>query len=61
MEQAGSRWRLAIEDGDEIEADLVIGADGVNSQARAAVAGEPPSYVGVTLIAGEIKHPLPGS
>ncbi|SNT53796.1 hypothetical protein SAMN05216276_105718 [Streptosporangium subroseum] len=57
----GNRWRVGFEGGDTIEADLVIGADGINSRTRPAITDEVPAYTGVTFIAGEISHPSPGS
>ncbi|SDM58965.1 FAD-dependent oxidoreductase [Nonomuraea jiangxiensis] len=61
VERAGHRWRIVMETGESVEADLVIGADGANSRARAIVTGQAPTYTGVTFIAGEIARPLPGS
>ncbi|GAA4557216.1 FAD-dependent oxidoreductase [Planotetraspora kaengkrachanensis] len=59
--RAGNQWGLALDDGDTVEADLVIGADGINSRTRPVVTDEAPAYTGVTFIAGEIARPLPGS
>lgn len=39
LEQASQRTRLIFADNDEAEADIVIGADGVNSKVRELVAG----------------------
>ncbi|GAA1307349.1 monooxygenase [Planotetraspora silvatica] len=61
VEKTGERWRIVLESGDTIGADLVIGADGVNSRARPAITDEAPAYTGVAFIAGEITRPLPGS
>ncbi|MFC0541303.1 FAD-dependent oxidoreductase [Kutzneria chonburiensis] len=61
VSRAGSRWRIALSDGDHVEADLVIGADGINSRTRRLVTDVAPAYTGVTLIAGEIARPRPGS
>lgn len=46
-ESAGAAW-LQLEDGQRIEADLVIGADGIGSAVRRAVIGRDPgpSYAG---------------
>ncbi|MEW2505829.1 NAD(P)/FAD-dependent oxidoreductase [Amycolatopsis sp. NPDC047767] len=61
VERRGERWRLALAQGETVDADLVIGADGIGSRTRPAVAREAPVYTGVTFIAGEITHPRPGS
>ncbi|AWS42829.1 NAD(P)/FAD-dependent oxidoreductase [Streptosporangium sp. 'caverna'] len=61
VEVTENRWRVGFEGGDTIEADLVIGADGVNSRTRPTITDEVPAYIGVTFIAGEISHPSPGS
>ena len=47
LDDSGSAVRLAFEDGSTAEADLVIGADGVNSKVREAMLGRsPPRYTG---------------
>ncbi len=47
IDQTGRTVRLDFEDGDRAEADLVIGADGVNSKVREFLLGpEKPRYTG---------------
>ncbi|QUQ63478.1 FAD-dependent oxidoreductase [Kutzneria sp. CA-103260] len=55
--QTGNRWRITFSDGQHVDADLVVGADGINSRTRPLVTDVPPAYTGVTLIAGEIAKP----
>ena len=40
LDESGSTVRLAFEDGDQAEADLVIGADGLNSKVRESCSGQ---------------------
>ena len=47
IDNSGSAVRLFFEDGDEAEADLVIGGDGLNSKVRDHLLGpEKPRYIG---------------
>jgi 6-hydroxynicotinate 3-monooxygenase len=47
IDDAGPMLRLQFDDGDRAEADLVIGADGLNSKVREHLLGpEPPRYTG---------------
>jgi 6-hydroxynicotinate 3-monooxygenase len=47
VDQTGRALRLDFDDGDQAEADLVIGADGVNSKVREFLLGpEKPRYTG---------------
>jgi 6-hydroxynicotinate 3-monooxygenase len=46
-----SSVRLAFADGSSAEADLVIGADGINSRVRERAIGGPPAY-----FSGEVAH-----
>jgi 6-hydroxynicotinate 3-monooxygenase len=47
LDDTGSAVRLAFDNGERAEADLVIGADGVNSKVREFLLGpEPPRYTG---------------
>ena len=47
IDQTGRTIRLDFEDGDRVETDLVIGADGVNSKVREFLLGpEKPRYTG---------------
>lgn len=45
--------QIILEDGNQVLADLVVGADGVRSKLRLGVAGgAPPSFSGVMVIMG---------
>ena len=47
VDDSGSSVRLGFEDGDRVEADLVIGADGLNSKVREFLLGpDKPRYTG---------------
>lgn len=48
----GDRVQLRFADGETVEADLAIGADGANSRLRGLVTPIRPTYAGVTLIEG---------
>lgn len=49
IEHGGNGARLSFEDGEQVEADLVIGADGVHSRIREALIGEEePAHTGRT-------------
>lgn len=49
---------VALDDGAALEADLVVGADGIHSRVRAQVAGERPlRYSGVTCWRGLTRNP----
>ena len=49
--------RLRFEQGDDIEADLLIGADGVHSRVRPYITSIRPRYSGVSLLHGELIEP----
>jgi 2-polyprenyl-6-methoxyphenol hydroxylase-like FAD-dependent oxidoreductase len=61
VERRGNRWHLTLADGATVEADLVIGADGIGSAARPSVTDRAPVYTGVTFTIGEITRPEPNS
>lgn len=47
LDASGSRTRLVFSDGEQVETDIVIGADGVNSKVRESVVGiAKPRYTG---------------
>jgi 6-hydroxynicotinate 3-monooxygenase len=47
MEETGGAMRLVFENGASVEADIVIGADGINSKVREyIIGGEPPRFIG---------------
>lgn len=50
-------WELHFSNGSSASADLVIGADGYRSKARAYLTDSKPLYSGATIIQGEIDHP----
>lgn len=56
------RYRLVFTDGENMEADLVVGCDGAWSRVRAALTSARPFYTGVTFIetrlaAADERHP----
>lgn len=51
------RHVLTFADGQEIGADIAIGADGAWSRVRAALSPAQPFYTGVTFLEGWIAHP----
>jgi len=55
--RAGGRCKVVFEDGEQIEADLVAGCDGVWSRVRKAVLGEEvkPIYQGLTGVGGFVR------
>jgi 6-hydroxynicotinate 3-monooxygenase len=47
VDEIGDAMRLVFEDGGSVDADIVIGADGINSKVREYLLGsEPPRFVG---------------
>ena len=61
VEPVGDRWRVHVEGSAPVEADVVIGADGLNSKVRRAVTDQTPTYTGVTFLGGDISAPAAGS
>lgn len=57
----GGRHRVSLVDGSQLEADLVIAADGIRSHARPLVTAEQPTYSGITFIHGDLRDPGPES
>jgi len=51
------RPRATFEDGHEVTADLLIGADGANSRCRPLLCDATPQYLGVTLLEAHIYDP----
>ncbi len=59
VEQAADgRWRLEIAGREPVEADLVIGADGIGSKVRQRLTRVQPIYTGITMIAANIRREL---
>lgn len=54
----GGRWRLEFVSQPPIEADLVIGADGMSSKVRSRLTSTLPSYTGHTMIAATLRKEL---
>lgn len=52
-----NRYELQLEDGSVAAADIVIGADGLNSRVRPFLTPVKPTYSGTTLIHGVVTHP----
>src|SRR6478735_8161284 len=50
------KWRILFENGNNVIADVVIGADGSNSKIRPFVTDLKPFWTGVTMIEGSIKN-----
>lgn len=48
----GERVRILLEGGDQVVADLVVGADGIRSRIRQEVTSEMPRFMGVMVIMG---------
>ncbi|MFI5735812.1 FAD-dependent oxidoreductase [Kribbella sp. NPDC051587] len=61
VEPIGDRWRLHVAGSAPIEADVVVGADGINSKVRPVITDETPAYTGVTFLGGDISAPEKGS
>ncbi|MGR3932805.1 FAD-dependent oxidoreductase [Streptomyces sp. BRA346] len=49
------RPALTLADGETVEADLLVGADGAWSRVRPVVSGARPVYAGVTLMDGQLE------
>ncbi|WP_370899218.1 FAD-dependent oxidoreductase [Chryseobacterium gossypii] len=54
MEKQNSGWKIHFKNGTSAYADLVIAADGANSQIRPYLSDTKPVYSGITLIQGDI-------
>ncbi|MCH6170338.1 FAD-dependent oxidoreductase [Pseudonocardia alaniniphila] len=57
----GRGYRVELPDGTGVDADLVIGCDGIGSCARPLRTPVRPTYCGVTFIRGDIARPDPAS
>lgn len=56
MSRVGEAWKLEFKNGTTAMADLVIGADGVNSKIRPFSTPIKPFYSGVTIVAGNVEN-----
>lgn len=56
VEPAAGGWQLRFRDGQAAYADLVVGADGANSNVRARVTPLPPFFTGFTIVEGNVYH-----
>ncbi|MDP5201786.1 NAD(P)/FAD-dependent oxidoreductase [Flavobacterium sp. DG2-3] len=56
MEKENEGWRLFFNNGKNVYADLVIGADGANSKIRPYINNQKPIYSGITMIEGTIYN-----
>ncbi|MBC7999548.1 MAG: FAD-dependent monooxygenase [Leptolyngbya sp.] len=52
------KWKLEFNDQSSFEADLVVGADGVNSKVRPLITSIRPRYIGMTMVAAVLKKEL---
>lgn len=52
LEPAGDGWKLELQNGRTVTADLVVAADGANSKLRSLLTSIVPMYSGVTVIEG---------
>eukprot|EP01133_Synstelium_polycarpum_P000187 gene187-225_t len=48
---------LSFKDGSKEMADILIGADGINSKIRPLITDIEPQYTGITMLTGEIDNP----
>lgn len=55
-ETGDGRWRLDFTDREPIVADLVVGADGVNSRVRPQLTQVHPAYTGITMVTADIRR-----
>lgn len=53
--RGGTSGALTLADGETVEADLVVGADGAWSRVRPLLSGARPVYSGVTLMDGQLE------
>ena len=55
VEPVEGKWKLIFQNGNQIIADIVIGADGANSKIRPFVTDIKPFWTGITMLEGSIK------
>lgn len=56
LQPAGAGWEISFEGGRQVQADLVVAADGVHSKVRPYATAVRPLYAGVTLVEGVLPH-----
>ncbi|KYG63223.1 2-polyprenyl-6-methoxyphenol hydroxylase [Bdellovibrio bacteriovorus] len=56
MEKENTGWRIQFKNGTTAYADVVVAADGANSQVRPYLSSLKPVYSGVTLLQGDIDE-----
>jgi len=56
LSENGNGWQMEFKNGSRAIADLVIGADGVNSKTRPFVTDTKISYAGVTIVQGNVAN-----
>lgn len=56
--EADGRWRLEFAEQGPVIADLVVGADGVGSRVRHRLTPVRPRYIGMTMLAANIRQEL---
>lgn len=54
MEKQNESWVIHFKNGDDVYADIVIGADGANSKIRPYITDVKPFYSGITMLEGNI-------
>ncbi|MFI6663020.1 FAD-dependent monooxygenase [Streptomyces sp. NPDC050523] len=52
IKEGADRVRVAFDGGPDVEADVVVGADGIHSAVRTALAGDAPHYTGHVIYRG---------
>lgn len=58
FEERGDRVAVRLDDGEEVEADLLVGADGLHSAVRRRLLGDQPlRYAGYTSWRGICRDP----
>jgi 2-polyprenyl-6-methoxyphenol hydroxylase-like FAD-dependent oxidoreductase len=55
IEKLPDSWKMIFQNGNNIIADIVIGADGANSKIRPFVTDIKPYWTGITMVEGSIK------
>lgn len=55
IEPIENKWKIIFENGNTVDADFVIGADGANYKIRPFVTDIKPFWTGITMLEGSIK------